>query len=134
MAGTNHHSGRPWRRLRLQVLDRDGWTCRLPTCKAAEWMANPPPRDAWLAAAARAWMAGQDTTRAIWRDAPKVGHRFHPLSASVDMVHPKSLGGSDRDPENLRASHSHCNGSRGNGTRRPQDERRYSSTAPRITS
>lgn len=83
----SHHNGRPWRRLRLQVLDRDGWQCRVPEC--------------------------DKPSRAISREAPL----YHPLYPSVDMITPKSLGGSDRDPRNLRAAHFGCNSSRGNGSR-----------------
>lgn len=132
MAGPTHHGGRPWReRMRPHILERDNWTCMIPTCKAAQWLANPPRRDQWMAQAARTWMATQPTTRAIWRDAPKLGNRFHPLSASVDMDPPKSLGGDDTNPNHLRAAHLLCNVSRGNGTRSTTHSR-YTSTPPRI--
>ena len=128
----NHHNGRPWReRMRPSILARDDWTCRMPVCKAAQWLATPPQRDAWFAAAAREWMAEQGSTRAIWRDAPRLGHRFHPLSASVDMDPPKSLGGDDRNPQHLRAAHLLCNVSAGNRTHRPT-QARYSTTPPRM--
>src|SRR6266540_861858 len=113
-----HHTGRPWvERIRPTVLDRDGWMCMLPRCKAAEWLANPPKRDRLLAAQTRAWARMQLATRTIWADAPRTptrnGYRLHPLSPSVDMMVPKSQGGSDRDLDNLRASHLLCNVSRG---------------------
>lgn len=118
--------------MRPTILERDGWTCLMPVCKAAQWLAHPPRRDQWLADQARAWMATQSTTRAIWRDAPRLGHRFHPLSASVDMEPPKSLGGDDTNPNHLRAAHLLCNVSAGNRTRQATDQRRYSSTPPRM--
>jgi 5-methylcytosine-specific restriction endonuclease McrA len=88
MAGPNHHSGRPWRRLRLWVLERDHWTCQVPHCRYP--------------------------TRAI----PQVPPRpMHPTQASVDLIVPKSLGGNEKDPDNCRAAHLGCNSARGNGTR-----------------
>lgn len=127
----SHHTGRPWLRLRLQILDRDGWTCTLPRCKAAEWLANPPAKDRRLAEQARLWIRQQPGTRTIWRDAPRSGGRLHPLSASVDMVTPKSRGGDDRDPTQLRAAHLLCNVSRGAGAK---DGGRYTTSKPRVTS
>src|SRR5882724_11188270 len=125
----NHHTGRPWLRRRLAVLDRDRYRCSTPICTAAEWLANPPPRDRHLAAEARAWAATQSTPRAIWRTAPRYGERLHPLSASVDMVHPKSHGGDDTDMGNLRAAHLLCNVSRGAGG---YSRSRYGVSAPRV--
>lgn len=122
-------------RIRPQVLERDGWMCTLPRCKAAEWLTNPPNRDRLLAQQARAWARAQASTRAIWRDAPRTptrsGYRLHPLSASVDMVTAKSLGGSDRDLNNLRASHLICNVSRGTGSK---ERGRYTTSKPRVVS
>mgnify|MGYP001606683581 FL=1 len=129
-----HHTGRPWvERIRPQVLERDGWLCMLPRCKAAEWLTNPPARDRRLAEQARAWARLQPTTRTIWRDAPRTptarSYRLHPLSASVDMVVPKSQGGDDRDLTRLRASHLLCNMSRGAGQR---ERGRYTTSKPRV--
>lgn len=131
-----HHTGRPWvERIRPQVLERDGWTCTLPRCKAAEWLAHPPAKDRRLAEQAKLWMRLQPTTRTIWRDAPRTptrnGYRLHPLSPSVDMVVAKSQGGSDRDLNNLRASHLLCNVSRGAGLK---DRGRYTTSKPRVVS
>lgn len=82
-----HHSARAFAKLRAVVLERDAWTCRLPVCK--------------------------QPTRAIPRTAPRA---WHPASASVDLIIPKSRGGSDKDISNLRAAHFGCNSSRGNRT------------------
>jgi hypothetical protein len=134
MAGPNHHNSRQWREhMRPAILERDGWICQLPHCKAAEWLAHPPRRDQWFATVARQWIANQHSTRVIWRDAPKLGGRFHPLSASVDMDPPKSLGGDDTNPNHLRAGHLLCNVARGNGVRQTAHQPRYTSSAPRIT-
>jgi len=131
----SHHTGRPWvERIRPQVLERDGWLCTLPRCKAGEWLVNPPKQDRALAQQARQWARIQPTTRTIWADAPRTptsrGYRLHPLSPSVDMVVPKSQGGSDRDVTNLRASHLLCNVSRGAGQR--ERGGRYTTSQPRV--
>lgn len=126
-----HHTGRVYLRVRLQVLERDQWVCQLPVCKAAGWLANPPAKDKVLADMARAWARHQGSTRAIWRDAPRIGHRLHPLSASADMDPPKSRGGDDKNPAHLRASHLLCNVSRGDG-RRERPATRWTTSAPRI--
>lgn len=132
----SHHTGRPWvERIRPQVLERDGWMCTLPRCKAAEWLTNPPKRDRLLAQQARQWARMQPSPRTIWRDAPRTptarGYRLHPLSPTVDMITPKSMGGSDRDLGNLRAGHLLCNVSRGAGHR---DRGRYTTSKPRVQS
>lgn len=82
-----HHSQRPFNRVRLAVLDRDEWTCQMPTCRLS--------------------------TRAILRT-PR--WHMDPWSGSADMILPKSLGGDDMDINNLRAAHISCNSARGNGT------------------
>lgn len=99
--GRPHHTGRPWLRLRMQILERDQWTCQLPQCHYPT------------------------------RDIPRSGlRRMHPMSASVDLIVPKSHGGSDTDPANLRAAHLSCNSRRGNGTREPRI--RYGIAPPRV--
>lgn len=86
-----HHPKIFYTRLRPQVLERDRWQCRMPVCKQPN------------------------------RTIPRAGLRaWHPRSASVDLIVPKSLGGSDLDLDNLRAAHFGCNSSRGNGTRKPR--------------
>lgn len=52
-----------YRRNRPKVLERDGWVCQMPVCKAP--------------------------TRAIWREAPK----GHPLGPSADHIRPVIHGG-----------------------------------------
>ncbi len=88
---STHHTGRPWLRRRMQVLDRDQWTCMVERCRFP--------------------------SRTIPRTPPR---RWHPVSASVDMIVPKAHGGSDRDIENLRAAHYGCNSARGAGGRLPR--------------
>ena len=41
-----------------------------------------------------------------------------PMSFTVDHVQPRSLGGAELDPANLRPAHKSCNSSRGDGTRK----------------
>lgn len=53
----------------------------------------------------------KQATRAIPRTAPR---RWHPASASVDLIVPKSRRGNEFDLSNLRAAHFGCNSSRGN--------------------
>jgi 5-methylcytosine-specific restriction endonuclease McrA len=96
-----HHTGRPWRRLRIQTLERDNWQCQIPDCRM-------PTRD-------------------LWRSPPT---RCHPMSPSVDLIHPKQHGGSDSDPTNLRAAHLGCNSRRGNQTRTPPT--RWTTSTPRV--
>lgn len=97
-----HHTGRPWLRLRRQVLDRDNWQCQLPRCLCPTRQIRRTPR---------------------WH--------MDPEAASVDMIHPKSHGGSDRDPTNLRASHNVCNSARGNRTNTVTTTR-WTTEPPRI--
>jgi hypothetical protein len=94
-----HHSQRPFQRLRLQVLERDQWTCQLPHCRLPTRQILRTPR---------------------WP--------MDPWSGSADMITPKSLGGSDRDINNLRAAHISCNSARGNGTHSTQQQRFTTST------
>jgi hypothetical protein len=67
---------------RQRVLDRDGWTCRMPRCYA--------PRE--LRKAIDPALAGTDS----------------PWAPSLDHIVRECDGGSDRD-ENLRAAHRWCN-------------------------
>ena len=96
-----HHSQRPFQRLRLRVLERDQWTCLLPHCRMPH--------------------------RAI----PREARWPNPWSASVDCIVPKSLGGSDMDMSNLRASHLRCNTARGNG-RNSEQQQRYTTSNPAV--
>jgi hypothetical protein len=76
--------GSAWTKIRLFVLDRDAWTCRMPRC---------------LHPAGRAI----DTTlpgTAKW-------------GPSVDHVIEVALDGPREDPAFLRAAHRHCNVSAG---------------------
>ena len=36
---TRYYGTAAWKRLRLQALERDGWTCTVP---GAAWIVNPP--------------------------------------------------------------------------------------------
>jgi 5-methylcytosine-specific restriction endonuclease McrA len=74
----NHHSGRPWERLKHRVFAEEThcWLCGRYVDQ------DLPPRTRW--------------------------------SRSIDLIHPKSRGGSDQDRSNLRLAHIHCNSSRGN--------------------
>jgi hypothetical protein len=99
-----HHSQRPFKRLSDIVLERDEWTCQMPRCLYP--------------------------TRAIRRQPRR---RMDPESASVDLIHPKSLGGSDTDINNCRAAHLGCNSARGNGTRgQHANQQRYTTSAPAV--
>lgn len=52
----------------------------------------------------------------------------HPLSFTLDHVHPLSLGGSLLDPANARSAHRRCNSARGNrepATRPARASRRW---------
>src|SRR5215204_462044 len=99
-----HHSQRPFKRLSIIVLERDEWTCQMPHCLYPSRAIHRTPR---------------------WR--------MDPQSASVDLIHPKSLGGSDTDINNLRAAHIRCNSSRGNGTRGTQvQQQRYTTSTPAV--
>lgn len=97
-----YHQGRDYReRIRPAVLERDRWICQMPRCLCPSREILRVPR---------------------WHT--------DPLSASVDMILPRSQGGSDRDLGNLRAAHVRCNSSRGDGTR--NHRHRYTTTAPRV--
>lgn len=100
-----HHSQRPFKRLSDIVLERDQWTCQMPRCLYP--------------------------TRAIRRTARR---HMDPESASVDLITPKSLNGSDRDINNLRAAHIRCNSSRGNGTHQTHtnQQQRFTTTTPAV--
>ena len=128
MSGERAHTGRPWLRRRLNVLNRDQWTCLVPHCKAEQWALEGVPPDKWHTHTTLAWLCA-NPPRAIWPDAPRNGKRLHPLSASVDMIVPRVLGGSDEDLDLLRASHLVCNAARQAGNR--ERVRRYVS-APRV--
>lgn len=85
----------------------------------------------WIRATARVRAGVRDHGDPCWL----CGHAIdlelparHPDSFSVDHAIPLSLGGSPRDPDNLRPAHLSCNSARGNGakhTPRPVTSRRW---------
>jgi 5-methylcytosine-specific restriction endonuclease McrA len=84
-------STRRWRRIRLWVLDRDGWRCQLPPFPG-ETGAAPAP-GSWAHAEVRATVCAE--------------HAEH-----VDHVTPRAAGGTDH-PDQLRASCARHNLERG---------------------
>lgn len=107
MAANPGREGRPYRRLRVAVLNRDQWVCQMPVCKGLSypgWWSRQIPRDVTYP---------------------------HRLYGTLDHVVALALGGAPLDPASARASHLACNASAGatlgNRMRRP-----HTSSAPRI--
>lgn len=99
MGGVDYRGrrGTAWNKLRQFVLERDGWTCRMPACLHPGGRAIDPA----LPGTAR-WGPSVDHVIEIARDGDRV------------------------DPANLRAAHRHCNVSAGGalgGRMRPRKPR-----------
>lgn len=98
--------GSAWAKLRLYVLERDGWVCRMPRCL------HP---------------AGRAIDRRLSGTA-----RWGP---TVDHVIERALGGPLEDPRFLRAAHRHCNVAAGGalgGRMRPRPSRPPAAPAARM--
>lgn len=93
-------STRAWRRLRLWVLNRDGWRCQAPG-------AIPAASGSWAALyAPGSWNRRTDDNGA------GVALVCGDYADHADHVTPRALGGSD-DPANVRASCARHNLARG---------------------